>query len=108
MRVAGITLRIRLQSRYAITPRGFRLALLVWGKGKGLRKGKRLRASRSTVRNPAAAEEPTVPVISPQRQIDYVFLRSEWEWKALEVRALDDRPEASDHLPLLTVIEFWR
>ncbi|MDF1659560.1 MAG: endonuclease/exonuclease/phosphatase family protein [Verrucomicrobiales bacterium] len=59
-------------------------------------------------KNPATAEVPTVPVISPQRQIDFVLLRSEWEWKALEVRALDDRPEASDHLPLVTVIEFLR
>jgi endonuclease/exonuclease/phosphatase family metal-dependent hydrolase len=58
--------------------------------------------------NPATEEVPTVPVINPQRQIDYVLLRSELEWKALEVKALDHRPEASDHLPLVTVIEFLR
>jgi endonuclease/exonuclease/phosphatase family metal-dependent hydrolase len=55
--------------------------------------------------NPANKETPTVPVSSPKRQIDYVLIRTDEKWKTAEIKTLN-RPEASDHLPLITVIEF--
>ena len=55
--------------------------------------------------NPATGEVSTLLVTSPQRQIECVLLRNGREWKAPEVVALDHRPEASDHLLPVTVIE---
>ncbi len=46
---------------------------------------------------------PTVPVVSPKRQIDYVLFHPASRWTVVEVRVLDERV-ASDHLPLLATL----
>ena len=50
---------------------------------------------------------PTIPSREPNRQIDYVLFRPAQEWRAVEVRVLDE-PIASDHRPLLAVLEWQR
>ena len=47
---------------------------------------------------------PTSPAVSPRRQIDYVLLRPKDSWKVIEVQVLDESV-ASDHRPLLAMIE---
>jgi endonuclease/exonuclease/phosphatase family metal-dependent hydrolase len=47
---------------------------------------------------------PTIPVARPERQIDYVLVRPAARWKVIETTVLDE-PIASDHRPLLTVLE---
>jgi endonuclease/exonuclease/phosphatase family metal-dependent hydrolase len=47
---------------------------------------------------------PTIPVAQPERQIDYILVRPAARWKVIETKVLDE-PVASDHLPLLTVLE---
>jgi endonuclease/exonuclease/phosphatase family metal-dependent hydrolase len=47
---------------------------------------------------------PTVPVKDPVRQIDYVLYRPAGRWSPVEVRVLPE-PVASDHLPILAVLE---
>lgn len=49
---------------------------------------------------------PTIPSKDPSRQIDYVLYRPASEWRVIEARILDE-PVASDHRPLLVVLE-WR
>ncbi len=46
----------------------------------------------------------TYPSERPERQIDYVLVRPAARWKTVEVRVLDE-PVASDHRPLLVVLE---
>ena len=46
----------------------------------------------------------TIPSARPLRQIDYVLFRPAGRWKAVELRVLDE-PVASDHRPLLAVLE---
>lgn len=46
----------------------------------------------------------TFPADKPDRQIDYVLVRPRARWKVVETRILDE-PVASDHRPLLTVLE---
>lgn len=46
----------------------------------------------------------TFPAGKPDRQIDYVLVRPRSRWKVVETRVLDE-PVASDHRPLLTVLE---
>lgn len=50
-------------------------------------------------------ELPTVPAPKPARQIDYILFRPAGAWKVIEVRVLDE-PLASDHRPILAVLEF--
>jgi endonuclease/exonuclease/phosphatase family metal-dependent hydrolase len=47
---------------------------------------------------------PTIPVGKPARQIDYVLYRPANRWRAIETRVLDEAV-ASDHRPLLAVLE---
>lgn len=47
---------------------------------------------------------PTFPSDKPSRQIDYVLFRPAARWKVVENRVLDE-PVASDHRPLLVVLE---
>jgi endonuclease/exonuclease/phosphatase family metal-dependent hydrolase len=49
-------------------------------------------------------EMPTSPVVKPKRQIDYVWYRPRDRFRVVEVRVLDE-PEASDHRPILAVLE---
>jgi endonuclease/exonuclease/phosphatase family metal-dependent hydrolase len=53
----------------------------------------------------AGRELPTIPSPKPARQIDYVLFRPADRWKVIEVRVLDE-PVASDHRPILAVLEF--
>lgn len=46
----------------------------------------------------------TVPVREPRRQIDFILLRPAGQWRVLERRVLEERT-ASDHLPVLAVVE---
>ena len=47
---------------------------------------------------------PTYPADEPRKQIDYVLVRPSARWKVVETRVLDE-PVASDHRPLLVVLE---
>jgi endonuclease/exonuclease/phosphatase family metal-dependent hydrolase len=47
---------------------------------------------------------PTIPSPAPTRQIDFVLTRPADGWRVVEVRVLDE-PVASDHRPLLTVLD---
>ncbi len=51
-----------------------------------------------------AGELPTVPVDAPRRQIDFVLVRPAARWRTVDARVLDE-PIASDHRPLLAVLE---
>lgn len=46
----------------------------------------------------------TIPAARPLKQIDYVLLRPAKGWKIIEQRVIDE-PAASDHRPLLAVLE---
>lgn len=48
--------------------------------------------------------QPTIPVVKPTRQIDFVLFRPQARWKTVEVQVLQE-PVASDHLPILAVLE---
>jgi endonuclease/exonuclease/phosphatase family metal-dependent hydrolase len=54
-------------------------------------------------RNPSD-ELPTTPVKTPRRQIDFILVRPAERWQIVEARVLDERV-ASDHRPLLVVLE---
>jgi endonuclease/exonuclease/phosphatase family metal-dependent hydrolase len=47
---------------------------------------------------------PTIPVVTPKRQIDYVLYRPAARWKVVSVEVIDEQV-ASDHRPLLAVFE---
>jgi endonuclease/exonuclease/phosphatase family metal-dependent hydrolase len=47
---------------------------------------------------------PTIPVVNPQRQIDFILFRPAERWRVVEVRVLDE-PVASDHRPIVAVLE---
>lgn len=47
----------------------------------------------------------TVPVNLPNRQIDFVLVRTPRRWRTVETTVLDEKL-ASDHRPILTVLEF--
>lgn len=49
-------------------------------------------------------ERPTVPVENPRRQIDWILFRPAERWRTVEVRVLDEKT-ASDHRPILAVLE---
>ena len=46
----------------------------------------------------------TFPAEKPVRQIDYILVRPKSRWKTVEFRVLDE-PVASDHRPILAVLE---
>ena len=46
----------------------------------------------------------TIPVREPRRQIDFILYRPAGRWKVIEQRVLEE-PSASDHLPVLAVLE---
>lgn len=46
----------------------------------------------------------TIPVVTPNRQIDYVLYRPAARWKVVSVEVIDEKV-ASDHRPLLAVLE---
>ena len=50
---------------------------------------------------------PTIPVVNPMRRIDYVLFRPHNKWMAKETRVLPEEV-ASDHRPLLVVLEYSR
>lgn len=52
----------------------------------------------------AGRELPTFPATGPNRQIDYVLFRPAERWKVVETRVIDE-PVASDHRPILAVLE---
>ncbi|MBT5322710.1 MAG: endonuclease [Verrucomicrobiales bacterium] len=47
---------------------------------------------------------PTVPVVKPMRQIDYILVRPKGRWKVVETKVLDEAV-ASDHRAIFAVIE---
>jgi endonuclease/exonuclease/phosphatase family metal-dependent hydrolase len=49
--------------------------------------------------------QPTIPVVNPTRRIDYVLYRPASRWKVVETRVLDEQV-ASDHRPVLVVLEY--
>ncbi|QEG42305.1 Endonuclease/Exonuclease/phosphatase family protein [Roseimaritima ulvae] len=48
---------------------------------------------------------PTIPVAEPTRQIDFILFRPRDDWKVVEVKVLDEAV-ASDHRPILAVLEY--
>lgn len=48
--------------------------------------------------------QPTFPSSSPRRRIDYVLVRPANRWRIIETRVIDEKV-ASDHCPLLVVLE---
>ncbi|MBM3767351.1 MAG: endonuclease [Acidobacteria bacterium] len=53
--------------------------------------------------NASNAEQPTIPVKDPKKQIDFVLFRPKNQWKVIETRVLDE-DVASDHRALLAVL----
>lgn len=49
--------------------------------------------------------KPTYPSDSPRKRIDYVFVRPAEAWRVVDVQVLDE-PVASDHTPVLVVLEY--
>jgi endonuclease/exonuclease/phosphatase family metal-dependent hydrolase len=47
---------------------------------------------------------PTSPSENPRAKIDYILFRPDERWKVLETRVIDEK-EASDHCPVLSVLE---
>ena len=47
----------------------------------------------------------TIPVTSPNRQIDFIMFQPRERWKVVEVKVLDEAV-ASDHRAILAVLEF--
>jgi endonuclease/exonuclease/phosphatase family metal-dependent hydrolase len=52
----------------------------------------------------AGEQMPTIPSQKPVRQLDYILFRPARRWKVIRVRVLDE-PVASDHRPILAVLE---
>ena len=48
---------------------------------------------------------PTFPTELPRKQIDYILHRPAERWRLIEARVLDHDPAASDHRPVLAVLE---
>lgn len=49
----------------------------------------------------------TIPATQPTHQIDYIFFRPATQWRVVEAKVIDE-PIASDHRPLLVVLEAVR
>ena len=54
--------------------------------------------------NSSRTNDPTSPSIDPRSKIDYIMFRPEVRWRIIESRVIDERV-ASDHNPVLTVLE---
>jgi endonuclease/exonuclease/phosphatase family metal-dependent hydrolase len=54
---------------------------------------------------PAADPSPTAPSGRPRLRVDYVLVRPAASWRVIESRIIDE-PVASDHRPLLVVLEW--
>jgi endonuclease/exonuclease/phosphatase family metal-dependent hydrolase len=52
----------------------------------------------------AVSPQPTIPSANPRSRIDYVLFRPADGWRVVETRVLDE-PVASDHRPVLAVLE---
>ena len=52
----------------------------------------------------AGADYLTSPAATPRNRIDYIFIRPKERWKVIETRPLDE-PTASDHRPVLSILE---
>ena len=52
----------------------------------------------------SAAPQPTIPAPTPTRRIDYILLRPHQSWRLIETKVLEE-PLASDHRPVLAVVE---
>jgi endonuclease/exonuclease/phosphatase family metal-dependent hydrolase len=63
-----------------------------------------LKRIRDSWTDTATRPLPTIPVGKPERQIDYVLVRPAARWKIIETTVLDEAV-ASDHRPLITVLE---
>lgn len=48
----------------------------------------------------------TIGSKNPRKQIDYVLIRPETNWKVVDVKVLNE-PVASDHLPVVMTLEFF-
>lgn len=53
----------------------------------------------------SAVTGPTVPVVAPKRQIDFILFHPPTLWRVREQRVLDEEV-ASDHRPIFAVLEF--
>ncbi|MGC4006444.1 MAG: endonuclease/exonuclease/phosphatase family protein [Pirellulales bacterium] len=53
----------------------------------------------------AGDERPTIPAEKPTKQIDFILYRPSDRWRVVETR-VPDEPTASDHRPILSVLEF--
>lgn len=51
-----------------------------------------------------ADEFPTIPVVNPNRRIDYILLRPPGNWRILDYRVIEESV-ASDHLPVVATLE---
>lgn len=51
------------------------------------------------------SEQPTIPVGKPERQIDFVLTHPNDRWRVVKTEVIDE-PIASDHRPLLTVLQW--
>lgn len=56
------------------------------------------------ITNKASSELFTIPVINPNKQIDYVLVRPHKAWKIVNTTVLNE-PIASDHLPVVMTVE---
>ncbi len=52
-------------------------------------------------------EQPTIPVTTPKRQIDFIMIRPQSRWRVVESRVLDE-DLASDHRAIFAVLELTR
>ena len=52
----------------------------------------------------AGKDLPTVPSISPRKQIDYILVRPERSWRIIDVSVIEEGM-ASDHSPILMTLE---
>lgn len=52
----------------------------------------------------AGKEIPTIPVVNPKRQIDFILFRPAARWRVVEVKVLDEQA-ASDHRPIFGEFE---
>ncbi len=55
----------------------------------------------------AGTEFFTIPAAKPRRRIDYIMVRPADRWRTIETRAIEE-PVASDHRPVLSVLELKR
>ena len=61
----------------------------------------------SAAHAPGMKAQPTVPSVEPKSLIDYVMYRPAKRWRVIEVKVIEEKI-ASDHRPVLAVLEFSR